>query len=90
MREEIKHAAIAVKHSVAHSPAAGWFAVFITYMQTVWLEWGSVVAEMVSWTIGTLLSLVLLINHSITLYKSIKQNRRAGDEDNIDNQDKQG
>ncbi len=84
MREEIKHAALVIKHSVAHSPAAGWFVVTATYIQTVWLEWGSVVAEMVSWTIGTLLSLVLLANHSIALYKSIKQNRRTSDESELD------
>lgn len=71
MKEEIKHAVSAVNHAVAHSPAAGWFAVFITYIQTVWLDWGSVAAEMVSFFIGTLLALVLLANHSITLYKSL-------------------
>lgn len=80
MREELKAAATAVKHSVAHSPAAGWLAVMMTYLQTQWLDWGSVAAEMVSFAIGTLLAIVLLANHSITLYRSIKNYRNSTDE----------
>lgn len=71
MKEEIKHAASAVNQVVAHSPAAGWIAVLMAYLQTTWLDWGSVAADMISFLIGTLLALVLLTNHSITLYKSL-------------------
>ena len=77
MREEVKAAATAIKHSVAHSPAAGWLAVMMTYLQT---QWGSVAAEMVSFAIGTLLAIVLLANHSITLYRSIKAYKNSNDE----------
>lgn len=72
MREEIKHAASAVSQTVAHSPAAGWFAVAMSYIQVIWLDWGSVAADIVSWVIGTLLAIVLLANHSIALFKTIR------------------
>jgi len=88
MKEEIKHAASAVKQVVAHSPAAGWLAVLMTYLQTQWLDWGSVAAEMVSFIIGTLLALVLLANHSITLYKSITKKEQTYSDSKLN--DKQG
>lgn len=77
MREEIKHAATAVKHAVAHSPAAAWWVVAATYIQTAWLEWGSVTADIISWVLGTILAMILLANHSITLYKSIKEFKKS-------------
>jgi hypothetical protein len=85
MREEIKHAVIVVKQAVAHSPAAAWWVVAATYIQTVWLDWGSVTAEIISWVLGTLLAIILLANHSIALYKSIKELRNP-----VDNSNKQG
>ena len=87
MKEEIKHAAVAVNHAVTHSPVSAWWGVFITYIQTTWLEWGSVTADIVSWILGTSLTVVLLANHSITLYKSIKNNESSLSDDK---QDKQG
>ena len=85
MREEIKHAAIVVKHAAANSPVAAWWVVAATYIQTVWLEWGSVTADIISWIIGTLLAMVLLANHSITLYKSIKEFMKPEDKEIKDN-----
>ena len=72
MREEIKHAVSAVNHAIAHSPVTAWWVVICTYIQTVWLDWGNVAADIFTWILGTTLTIVLLANHSITLYKSIK------------------
>lgn len=73
MSDGIKHAAAVVNHAVAHSPVMGWWVVFVTYVQLNWLEWGSIAADIISWAVGTLLTIVLLANHSITLYRSIKK-----------------
>lgn len=81
MKEEIKHAAIAVNHAISHSPVAAWWVVIATYIQTVWLEWGSVAADIISWMLGTMLTIILLANHTVTLYKSLKKNDETNKKD---------
>tara|TARA_R100000951_G_scaffold116001_1_gene126077 strand:- start:74 stop:337 length:264 start_codon:yes stop_codon:yes gene_type:complete len=83
MREEIKHAVIAVKHGVevaSHNPNTAWWVVCITWLQTWWIDFGSELTDAITSGLSIVLLIVLIRMHLHKTSQLIKENKKSDGE----------
>jgi len=61
--------------AIISNPKLGYFAVFITTLETWWIEWGNPLISAVSSILGVVLLVILILYHFQNLIKLIRENK---------------